>query len=96
MTCHHETSIIATSVSDPDPDSRFFLDPDWVFLAGSGSGFDEYGSDNTDFNISRNSIMVPIVELFKILIKMASCYTCSRPFKKSDLDPGAHKQKQKI
>ena len=65
------------------------------FLAGSGSGFDEYGSDNTDFNISRNSIMVPIVELFKILIKMASCYTCSRPFKKSDLDPGAHKQKQK-
>ena len=51
MTSNNETSIISTSVSDPvpDPDSGFF----WIwirieFLAGSGSGFDEYVSKNTD------------------------------------------------
>ena len=40
--------------------------------------------------------MVPIAELFKIRIKIASYSTCSELLKKTDLDLGAHKQKIKM
>ena len=60
-------------------------------LSGSGSGLSFWLDQDpdsmnmypkkTDWNIGRNNLMVPIAELFKIRIEIASYSTCSELLK---------------
>ena len=81
MTSNNETSIISTSVSDPvpDPDSGFI----WIWIRIEfwiPDSMNMYPK-KTDWNIGRNNLMVPIAELFKIRIEIASYSTCSELLK---------------